>query len=118
MRRPGSLTALLILFVLIFAALPGAALCDVTLYPTADSYVDTPHPTTNHGGSTDLYVIDYSGWVANSYLGFDVTGAVPAGMAFQSAILSVQWGLSSQSPTISVHEVTGDWTEMGITWNN
>lgn len=105
------------LLLLTACAVPLAVHADI-IYPIADSYVDTPNPTTNHGTLTDLYVLNYSGWVANSYLGFDVTGAVPAGKVFQSAILSLEWAVSSVSPTVSVHQVTGAWTELGITWDN
>lgn len=112
-RRP-----LLTVLSLIACVLPLAAQADVIVYPSADAYVDSPNPTTNYGASPNLYVVNYSTWVDNTYLSFDVTGVVPAGKVFQSAILSLDWAASSPSPTISVHQVTGAWTELGITWDN
>lgn len=113
---------MLIVLILTAVALPGAALSDVILYPTADSYVDSSFPNAIFGSLTGLQIwnlTEYGGFEQRTYVGFDVTGAIPAGKVFQSAILSLAWDRISGSPTdITAHEVTGAWTEMGLTWNN
>lgn len=101
----------------------------VTLYPTADAYVDAHHPDANYGSDSKLRTADewvYDGeWNVvrsfldkRSFLTFDVTGAIPSGSTLESATLWLSpWGTGG-TPTVGIYKVTEPWTETGVTWNN
>ena len=102
----------------------------VTLYPTADTYVTAYAPTTNYGAVSDLSLgrsasdLDY--WIL---IQFDLS-AIPAGATINSASLQMYRlvNLAAAAPDapesvnqVYVHRnvggITNLWTEGGVTWN-
>ena len=120
MRHFWTVNALLTVLVLASLAAPALLRADITIttnvYTNADARVYVGAPDVNDGTGT-LYVNPVG---IRSYLNFDVTSAVPAGGTFHSATLWVYAYAQYNVPwaTIGAHEVTGTWTETGITWNN
>jgi len=91
-----------------------------TIYPEADSYVDSEYPTLNYGGSSYLYVRNtYDSVYRISYIRFNFT-SIPSGAVIQSAVLQVyNLYLCSASTKIGVHQSSNTtWSEFGIIWNN
>jgi parallel beta-helix repeat protein len=88
----------------------GPAGTQVTLNPTADSYVNADSPTTNYGSSTQLRV-DGSP-VVKSYLRFSVPAVTVA-----SAKLRI-FANSASSTGIEARGTAGGWQEGTITSNN
>jgi len=86
-----------------------------TYTATADSYVCDQAPTTNYGTATNLYAGAY-GSIGTCYtlLKFDITqpGTILAGYLY------VNCYTYTGSGTVTAYRVTGDWTELGVTWNN
>ena len=120
------LTALLVLSQLYFSSFgvkASAAIgsTTVTLYSTADAYVNSSSPDTNYGSAISVNVS------ANSeqdfvYIMFDLS-TIPPGASIMSANLSVY--LSSTGGNIYSADRIGayycsdnTWSEQGISWNN
>lgn len=95
----------------------------VTLYPIADSYVDSDSPTSNFGDFIILFVDfwDHGGTGdvrCNSYLMFDLS-SIPSSSIINSAELKLLTVGCSQTTTIGAHYCPNNsWVENGITWNN
>jgi ribosomal protein L40E len=125
------LTGRVILFVLyaslLFSlSLPpnyGQAVKTITLYPTADSYVDSSNPDNNYGGSTSLFVEHLKfEWIPdlinNAYLMFNLS-ELPAESSIQSAILTINVFYIGSTTKIYMHYCPSvSWEELSITWNN
>lgn len=93
-------------------ALPAEA-DSLTTRAVADSWVDSGHPSVNHGSSTYLQV-DASPRL-RAYLKFTVS--VPAGQTVSKAVLTVTPNQSSSGGFV-VESAGNSWTESGITWSN
>jgi hypothetical protein len=90
----------------------------VTLDATADSYVNASAANTNYGTDQQLAVRGSSAYT--TYLRFSLPSA-PAGMVLTSARLSVRTssqGTAGSTDDLAVQQVTGAWTETGVTWAN
>ena len=90
----------------------------IQVRPTDDAAVTEATPTVNAGGDSQLWAKRTPGQQA--FLLVDVPAA-PAGTVLKSASVSLR---TSSDPTAGsagqfrLDLVTGDWTEMGVTWNN
>jgi fibronectin type 3 domain-containing protein len=97
---------------------PGGGSVTTTLNALADARVEQANPTTNYGTSSTLAADQSSTAQVESYLEFDetvVTGTVT------SAKLRLWTTTGSTSATTNgpaVYEVSTDWAEGMITWNN
>ena len=90
------------------------------LLPTGDSWVDDGNPGNNYGTDVILWVVDYGpGWMARSYLQFDVS-VIPADAIINDAWLCLwYWNFDDYgTPEIGAYRVDGSWDESTITWNN
>lgn len=88
----------------------------VTLYPIADSYVDSANPNSNYGDSTSLLTKLNSRY---AYIMFDLS-EIPPDANIISATLKVHLSdIGGYTGSIGAHYCPDDsWTELGITWNN
>ncbi len=93
-----------------------------TLKADRDAYVDEASPDSNFGGGSRLYVRSQGGILGDGdrrvYVSFDLS-QLPADAA---ELLTATLRLhpeedSTLQRTLVCHEVTGAWTEGGITWN-
>ncbi len=95
----------------------------ITLYPTADSYVDSDSRTVNYGGDTSLEVY-YSHYLflgfsrKYTYLKFDLS-RIPSDAVIVSAYLELYCKYKSAATVVvGVHYVEEDWNEVEITYSN
>jgi hypothetical protein len=88
----------------------------ITLYPVADSYVDSANPNSNYGDSTRLLTKLNSQY---AYIMFDLSG-IPSDANIISATLKVSLSdIGGYTGSIGAHHCPDvSWTELGITWNN
>lgn len=120
---------------LLFAGIPYSVVKDTTTYPgvlvldptvdlqpdetaSKDAYVQSDIPTTNNN-SADLDVNDYSATIRRALLQFDIS-SIPTGSTVTSVTLTMKKTapLGTPGSPLMVHEITGSWTETGVTWNN
>ena len=95
------------------------------LAPIADATVAQAAPTLNMGDTDDMIVgyehCGYGNGVWRSMLKFDLS-AIPASKAITSAKLRVYFieacDIGSRTHTVRTSRITGNWTELGVTWNN
>lgn len=97
-------------------------LASQTLKADRDAYVDEASPDSNFGGGSRLYVRSQGGILGDGdrrvYCSFDLAD-LPADAA---EVLTATLRLTPEEAsllerTLRCHEVTGAWTESGITWN-
>ena len=91
----------------------------MTLLPTADSYVVSTQPTTNHGSNNQLTSRATSP-ILETFLKFDLPAA-PAGTTLTGASLTVRTSNDATAATNDATElevVGNGWAEDTITWNN
>src|SRR3972149_6267024 len=83
-----------------------------------DAWLEEINPTTNYGGSTTM-TVDGTGQRHRAIVRFDLT-TVPAGIVIDSAILNLYQSGASGNPGViaSVHEVTANWVENQVTWDD
>jgi hypothetical protein len=85
----------------------------VTIYPSADSFVDSANATTSYGNENYLQVEDGK----RAWIRFDLSG-IPAGKVIISAVLSVKPFYSGYR-SMNIQRCTDlTWGETTITWNN
>jgi hypothetical protein len=98
----------------------------MTFKPVADSDVVENYPDLNMGSTTEIWAgyddrPDHMGGILRGLVKFDISG-LPADATITSATLRMahvtSWGLENESLTMTTHRVTGDWSELGVTWNN
>lgn len=101
----------------------------VALYPeiAADAFIAEQYPNNNYGaGAGNGFHASYGDGDPvshqRSYLKFNV-GTIPSGATVNSALLKIYqfncWEYSAPNTrAISVAQVNGSWTELGLTWNN
>ncbi|MBM9503321.1 CBM96 family carbohydrate-binding protein [Actinacidiphila acididurans] len=90
----------------------------VTVNDSADSYVNASAASANYGSDQQLAVRGSSAY--NGYLRFALPAA-PSGMVLKGARLTVRTSsdsIAGSTDTIGVQQVTGTWTETGVTWAN
>jgi hypothetical protein len=122
-----SMSALIVLFVLVTTSGPGfGEKVTVTLLPGGDATVGTAYPGDNNGSGTTLMASRTSGYAGlqtnRSYLKFYLE-SIPANATFLSATLSLFcWsadiGSTPPNPNFDIHYVSGAWEEWSVTWNN
>ena len=134
--------AAIMLLIILFFSLPFQArivkaATQISIVPSADSYVDDLDPNANHGSSIFLYTHNYTesvgeagarvgdaqnmiGPIGDTWLKFDLS-QVPSQATINSIILRMHtsvWG----TRTVNIVGVfvcdDNSWTESGITWNN
>lgn len=95
-----------------------------TIYPEADSYINSQNPDSNYGTDNQLYAYyfpDYMGapLTERSYLKFDLSG-LPKGATLKAAKLYLYVNTNyGHPPAIAdLYHVEDGWTALGITWNN
>ncbi|MGQ8871919.1 DNRLRE domain-containing protein [Paenibacillus sp. TSA_86.1] len=94
-----------------------------TLNAKRDAFIREAYPKLNYGGEQTL-VAGYSASrteIFRSLVGFDITNIL--GMSNDYKIEKVSMKLKhsiGRTPThpLELRAVTGDWTELGVTWNN
>jgi hypothetical protein len=95
----------------------------VTLYPTADAYVNASSPSTNYGSETSLYV-GASSEEDLTYVKFDL-----ASIPQEANVISAKLEIYLSGKSGNIYAVPADrigayfcsdnsWQELGITWNN
>jgi hypothetical protein len=96
-----------------------------TIYPIADTYVDSDHPSSNYGGGTylDTYFWDYNyidDIKRNTYIKFDLSPYTPGIHNMSSATLRLYaWYVSGPTAHVAVCDCSGvSWREFEITWQN
>lgn len=98
----------------------------VTLISTADACVLEGYPAENYGDTEDMWAgyDDYlspDGKIARSMVKFNLAG-IPAGATVQSAKLRIyligSWEFPGWIDRVTAYRAVGNWTEMGVTWNN
>ncbi len=95
----------------------------VTLQPDAIEGKDTcvwyNHPTSNYGNDDYLWVGTYTGVIARSYLQFDLSDVPPNAVILGASLgLYYYYSYSITSISIGLYEVTENWGEDTITWDN
>jgi hypothetical protein len=91
----------------------------VTLLASADAWIDENSATSNTGNDSVLKVQSKAPQDNfRALLQFPVPASVPAGCVVASATLSLYAGSSSPDRLLQVFQVTGAWTEDGVTWAN
>ena len=130
MNHSGSLSraavVLAVLLLLGLAGSPPVLAGTYTIYPAADSYVDSLNPTTNYGTETQLYATYYpvysdtTSLTQRAFLKFDLS-VIPRGYIITAATLNLyvtsNGGHQDQGVT-NLYHVGDAWTETGVTWNN
>lgn len=129
MNHSGSLSkvtvALAVLLLLGLAGSHPVMAGTYTIYPEADSYVDSLNPNTNYGTETQLYATyfpDYLGstLTQRAFLKFDLS-VIPKGYIITAATLNLYVTSNGGHPplgTTNLYHVGDAWTESGITWDN
>ncbi|MGV8038804.1 MAG: DNRLRE domain-containing protein [Thermoanaerobaculaceae bacterium] len=93
----------------------------VTLYATADAFVDNGAPNTNYGTGDMLYVALFGEFsnIEQSLARWSLS-SIPAGATIQSAKVRLYLDQASglSSVTLTLWRATASWSETGVTWNN
>ena len=104
---------------------PGLSYADaetpISLQPGAagkDAYVVSTHPTNNYDYSY-AWVGNWGSEIERTYIQFDLN-TIPTNARLISASLSLYQfsSVGSGSFTVGLYQVTSDWGESNITWNN
>lgn len=97
------------------------------LFPSADTFADQSQPGSNFGRNNELgfgknftYTPTFTVWFMRAYVQFDVTPLQAPGRWPTRVIY--RWYQNRASAAgcldVTVHNVLGPWTEMGVTWQN
>ena len=95
-----------------------------TLYPIADAYVDSDHPSSNYGGSSYLYAQfwDFTSITDvrdNSFLMFNLTAFATRHDLTSAHLRLYAWSAWSPTAHVSVHNCPDTaWSEIEINWLN
>ena len=81
--------------------------------PSADTFVSSAYPTTNFGSVNSLAV----GPGSTSYVQFNLSG-IPAGATVTKASLRLYVDLVSKAGKFDVYQVTKNWSEGSLNFNN
>jgi hypothetical protein len=93
---------------------------EMTLYPTADTYVSSNDPDTNYSAENSLTVgqSNSTGTVYRSFVKFDMS-QIPAGCRVVSARLELNANyLPFADVEIGAWTTSENWDESEVTWNN
>jgi hypothetical protein len=84
-----------------------------------DAYVYDTDPTSNWGTLERITAGSGSGNVVRAYIQFSLT-SLPTNAVITSARLSLYYwySITADVAPIGIYNVTGSWTETGVTWNN
>lgn len=91
----------------------------LTLDVDRDAWVRSDRPTENKGADDELHVRNESVGTELALLHFDLS-SVAAGARIQSAVAWLHvtgQGQHAEGP-LSVHRITAEWTEGGVTWDS
>ena len=98
----------------------------MTFTAVADADISGNYRDLNTGNATEIWAgyddyQDTMSGIARGLVRFDISG-LPPGAKIISATLELghvtSYGVAGESLTITTHRITGDWTEMGVNWNN
>lgn len=138
MEKKGAILILIILFSsIVFQTRSAKAVTQISIVPSADSYVDNLDPNANHGSSIFLYTHNYSesvgeagagaddtenmiGPIGDTWLKFDLS-QIPSHATVNSIVLRMHtavWGTRTVNMVGVFICDDNSWTESGITWNN
>ena len=118
----------ILLLILALCSVCAAETYQVVLCPTDDAYIDSANPTTNYGGTSQLYA-DTDVWKSDaftnqyerSYLKFDLS-QIPVEPDITTTITSANLRLYSsiygQSVSVGAYQCSNSWSEDAITWNS
>ncbi|MGC8848862.1 MAG: DUF7594 domain-containing protein [Candidatus Bathyarchaeia archaeon] len=122
MKAPTIITLLILFSIPYLTPIYGSPSKEVTLYPIADSYVDSLNPSNNYGGSSSLFaeygIDDDFQYIRNAYLMFDLAG-LPQGATVESATLTIHVFMVSSTMKVYLHFCQDvSWGELEINWRN
>lgn len=98
----------------------------VTLTSSGDACVLQGHPNLNAGRTTDMWAgyddhPNTNAQIVRSLVKFDLS-TIPAGATVTNAKLRVYYAgyydFSGHVSTVTAHQITGDWQETSVNWNN
>lgn len=107
-------------------ATPTQGVASRTLYAIADATILEGYPGNNFGTTNDMWAgyddgLNPNGRIVRSLIRFDVS-SLPPSAVIQSAKLRVYYigyrDYANRVNTITAYRITGNWTELGVTWNN
>ncbi|MCL4560892.1 MAG: DNRLRE domain-containing protein [Chloroflexi bacterium] len=102
------------------AASPTLAACENilpgSLNAIEDSWVDQTNPSQNYGAEPTLYIRPTGGVDERALVRFDLSSL--AGKTVLSAILYIYDDSGTGNYPVDVLQVTSDWSEMAVTWDN
>lgn len=124
MRKLGNLTEVFAIFVFFLILLPALAPCvraqpgSVSLYPTADTYVDSSNPNSNYGAQGSLYVSNSTISERIAWLKFNLTSVPNIGFV-DTATLQLYATIVTETYTVSAHYCSSNsWSELALTYSN
>jgi len=89
-----------------------------TFNPIADTWVRADQPTVNNGANT-TFLVQSGTRQFETYLNFNLTNLTGKTVtAAKLRLTESTAGTAGGNSAISVRDITGSWTEMGVTWNN
>lgn len=92
----------------------------ISLPPEKDAFVRESIPKLNYGSEQDMYAGFNTNYneIYRSFLGFD-TSSIPNNAEIKSAYFKFYNELNSTPiQKVELYELSADWTEKGITWDN
>lgn len=84
--------------------------------PSADTYIDANHPSSNYGDDNKIVVKPGNGSEQRGLLAFDLSD-IPANAIITSATLYLHEKDDRDDQVIFLYRVTTHWTETGATWD-
>ena len=87
----------------------------VTLYPNADTFIDSNYPTSNYGGSTGLLI--GKPWGGGERMDRVSFSGIPSGATINSATLYLYRYSGEGAFTLSVQSASRSWSENTLTWD-
>ena len=87
----------------------------VTLYPDADTFIDSSYPTSNYGASTGLLV--GKPWGGGERMDRVSFSGIPSGATINNATLSLNRYSGEGAFTLAVQSASRSWSENTLTWD-
>jgi len=88
----------------------------LTLFPTADTYIDEANPGTNNGSALTIDLNRQPGNRRRTIMNFNVS-SIPASAKVAYARLYLNQS-TSKTDVAAVYRINANWTETGATWTN
>ena len=96
----------------------GGSSTSYTLSVDQDAWIRSDDTDKNNGGTSDLHIRYESGKIEQPLVRFDLS-TLPANAQINSASLwfYIESGKEHPEGPVTIHKVTADWTEDGVTWD-